>query len=341
MRYPAIAATALVLSLIPLHAQSADTQKAQISRILETFQESVVNEPGTNLKITKLINFQSEHYANINKALNIQYTYPQGFQIDEHNDALYVLRYSNGHPARCIIEKYRWSSGSLITTYIVKEPQASTSESIIVDHLDGQNFLYIRSDNKLAQYRLIEPIDAFGSTEKITDLYDNVAQSFYRKNNIWYLEKYRTNPDMIGQSRGEYSVADKNFKHVKDISFPAQYAGYRESKDYDIPKHQGFAVMDDGYIMSMGGFWSDKTKTGPYNYYGVNIFNADGSIRNSYYLSPKILFSELAKFGIHASRNENEGIQVMNDGSIVVLQVLKTKEQPTGQLAFIKFSLPL
>ncbi|WP_459208221.1 hypothetical protein ACSMEV_09850 [Pseudomonas sp. MLB6B] len=332
-----------VASLLSIMSASAtgsdDVQNLAVSKVVKTFKTSVTNSLEGKLSISKIINAQSESYKSVNALIGARYTYPQGFQIDEPRDLLYLIRYSNGHPSRGVIEKYQWSTGSLISTYIIDEPQASISESIIVDHTEEGDIAYIRSNNQLARYQLIEPNGDFGSTKKLAILYDNVAQSFYRKNDRWYLEKYKTTPDSIGQSRGEYFVLDENFEHIEDISFPARYAGYRESEKFNIPKHQGFAVLNDGYVMSMGGYWSNKTDTTPYHYYGINVFNSDGSIRSSNYVSPATLFSELSKLGVHAYKNENEGIQVMRDGSIVVLQVVQTKENPEGQLLFITFSL--
>ncbi|WP_153302487.1 hypothetical protein [Pseudomonas parafulva] len=332
--------SALATSPIQSHAEAQASQSAQINSILETFEKSV--KPDLNGKITleKKINFQSNSYNSTNRAIGARYTYPQAFQIDEKKDLLYILRYSNGHPARGVIEKYKWSSGLLVSTYLIKEPQMSISEGIVVDHSDQGDLLYIRSENKLVRYQLIEGDNALGSTKKLKVLFDNVAQSFYRKDGQWYLEKYRTTPDAVGQSRGEYYILDRNFKHIGDLSLPARYAGYRESDQLNLPKHQGFAVLGDGYVMSMGGYWSEKTETTPYHYYGVNVFNSDGSIRSSSYVAPKVLFSELSRLGIKAYKNENEGIQAMNDGSLIALQVVQTKENPDGQLLFIRFTLP-
>lgn len=332
--------TTSVLITAPAFANpSKNLQHLEISKVQKTFEASVSSDIKGEFRIIKIIDFQSESYKKVNDLIGARYTYPQSFQIDEKRDLLYLLRYSDGHPARGVIEKYQWSSGSLISTYIITEPQISISEAIFIEYGKKVDFAYIRSDNQLTRYQLIEPSETFGSTKKLDSLYKNVAQSFYRKNGYWYIEKYKTLPDPIGQSRGEYTILDKNFKFVKDISFPARYAGYRESEKFNIPKHQGFAVLNDGYVMSMGGYWSDKTGTTPYHYYGINIFNSDGSIKSSNYVSPAILFSELSRFGIHAYKNENEGIQAMNDGSLVALQVVQTRENPKGQLIFIKMPL--
>lgn len=318
---------------------SKNLQDMELSKVIKTFERSVSSDITNKLTISKTIEFQSKSYKKVNALIGARYTYPQGFQIDEQRNLLYILRYSNGHPAKGIIEKYQWSTGNLISTYIINEPQMSISESIVVEHTKEKDFVYIRSDNKLTRYQLIEPNGTFGATRKLEALWDNVAQSFYRKDGLWYLEKYKTSPDQIGQSRGEYFVLDDNFNHVRDIIFPARYAGYRESEKFNIPKHQGFAVLNNGYIMSMGGYWSNKTGTSPYHYYGINIFSIDGRIKNSNYVSPSTLFSELSKLGVHAYKNENEGIQAMNDGSLIVLQVVQTKENHDGQMLFIRFSI--
>ncbi len=332
------AASALIMT--PAFADTPkNIQASEVSKVVTTFENSVSSNIEGKLSIRKIIDFQSSDYLRINTSIDARYTYPQAFQIDEQRDLLYILRYSNGHPARGVIEKYKWSTGSLVSTYIIKEPQASISEGIVIDHTAKGDLAYIRSDNQLARYELIEPNESFGSTKKLAVLYDNVGQSFYRKNGYWYLEKYKTSPDQIGQSRGEYFVLDEKFNHVKDVIFPARYAGYRESEKFKIPKHQGFAVLDDGYVMSMGGHFSEKTDTTPYQYYGINVFHSDGSIKTSNYVSPPTLFSALSRLGIHASRNENEGIQAMRDGSMIVLQVVRTTENPDGQLLFIGFSL--
>ncbi|MGE8043360.1 hypothetical protein ACQKO6_04000 [Pseudomonas monteilii] len=339
-RKNAIIYAALATIMTPAFADpSKNLQSLEVSRVVQAFETSISNDISGKLTIAKNIDSQSEAYQKVNDLINARYTYPQGFQIDEQRDLLYLLRYSNGHPARGIIEKYQWSTGALLSTYIINEPQASISESIVIEHTKEGDLAYIRSDNQLVRYQLIEPNEAFGSTRKLDTLYENVAQSFYKRNNYWYLEKYKTTPDHIGQSRGEYVILDENFNHVRDVSFLPLYAGYRESEKFNIPKHQGFAVLNDGYVMSMGGYWSDKTGTTPYHYYGINLFNSDGSIKSSNYVSPATLFSELSRLGIHAYRNENEGIQVMKDGSLMVLQVVQTKEHRNSRLLFINFSL--
>jgi len=315
------------------------SENPHFTRIMHEFKKSASNTVEPNFRVLKSFDFNSPNSNSVNKTLNTPSTYPQGFYIDEANDLIFILRYSNNHPSRAVIEEYKWSSTELTNTYIIPEPQNSVSESLIVGHIDNQLIAYIRSENKLAKYELLKASNHIGSTRKLASLYDNVAQSFSRVNGHWYLEKYKTQSDSLGQSRGEYTILDSEFKHIGDISFPADYSGYRESQKLNIPKHQGFAALNEGFVMSMGGHWTEASKATPYHYYGINLFDKSGNIRSSNYVSPEHLFQKLNEWGIQADVTENEGIQALSDGSLVVLQVVQTKGQPGGQLLFINFNL--
>lgn len=332
-----IALSSILITGPCLGNQPSLAAKPERLELLKNFNSSVSTETQPQFKILKSLDFGSEAYKAVNTKLGAKFTYPQGFYIDEKNDFLFILRYSNNRPAQAVIEKYQWHSGSLLTTYIFPEPQATISEGLVVDSSTNETLAYIRSDNKLSRFRLLEPKDSFGSAEKIDSLYTDTAQSFYRKNGLWYIEKYISERDELGHSRGEYDVLDKNFKYLKSISFAPQYAGYRESEKLNIPKHQGFAVVDSGFVMSMGGYWSTSTKTTPFHYYGINIFDKNGKILDSKYLAPKTLFAQLSKLGVSANRMENEGIQSMEDGTLVVLQVIHTETNPKDRLLFIGF----
>lgn len=318
----------------PINSESSP----QLRAVKLNFQESVSNEVEPNFKIIKSFNFDSPNSSQANDLIKSPSTYPQGFWIDEQEDSLFILRYSNNHPSRAIIEQYTWSTSKLVKTFIIPEPQNSVSESIIVDRNEDGLIAYIRSENKLAKYALINLPGNIGSTKRLEYLHDNVAQSFARFDGRWYLEKYKTHPDNLGQSRGEYTILDSNYKHVGDVSFPASYSGYRESQKLNIPKHQGFAAFRDGFVMSMGGHWTDKSKSTPYHYYGINFFDKTGSISTSNYVSPIKLFGKLEELGVKGDTTENEGIQALNGGRFVVLQVVQTQGKPGGQILFIQFT---
>lgn len=332
------AASLLVTSAC--HAnQPSQPENNHLTQIVSQFKKSVSNDMDSNVRLLKSIQFLSSNSKIVNEQIGAPSTYPQGFYIDEKKDLIFLLRYSNNHPSRALIEEYQWSSSKLLNTYIIPEPQNSVSESIIVDHMGDQLIAYIRSENKLAQYELIKDASHIGSTRKIRSLYDNVAQSFSRLNQHWYLEKYKTHNDSLGQSRGEYTILDNEFKHVGDITFPAEYSGYRDSQKLNIPKHQGFAAVNEGFVMSMGGHWSDTSKATPYHYYGINFFDKAGNIKSSNYVAPEKLFSKFEEWDIKADTTENEGVQGLSDGSLVVMQIAQTKGKPGGEILFIHFKL--
>ncbi|WP_313740177.1 hypothetical protein [Pseudomonas sp.] len=317
--------------------QTSHARKDKESELLKNFKRSVSTDTKPQFRILKSLSFASKEYKLVNDQFHSKYTYPQGFYIDEENDFLFILRYSNNRPAQAVIEKYQWHSGSLITNYVFPERQTTISEGLIVDSSPGETLAYIRSDNKLTRFRLVEKETKFGTAEKLTYLYDQTAQSFYRKGGLWYVEKYTSDKNGPGHSRGEYDVLDRGFKCIKSISFPAEYTGYRESEKLNMPKHQGFAVLDKGFVMSMGGYWSTSTKTTPFHYYGINTFDENGKISNSKYLAPQTLFAQLSSLGVDASRIENEGIQALEDGTLVALQVVHTETPPKDRLLFIGF----
>lgn len=334
---------AFIATLAFTSISCAEPQRAPIStpvsQFMDTFKASISTQIQPNFTILKTLNFESKSYQETNTLIGARYTYPQGFEIDEQRDLLYVLRYSDGKPARGVIEKYSWSSGELLATYVITEPQRSISESLVVSAEGNQVFAYIRSENTLTRYKLVDSQLGAGTTQKLDSLVTNVAQSFYRKGDNWYIEKFKTKKDGTGQSRGEYAMLDKNFNYVKDIVFSPLYSGYRESQKLELPKHQGFAVLNDGYVMSMGGYWSESSKMTPYNYYGINVFNKEGKIIKSEYLSPSTLISQISTLGIKGNTIENEGIQPLSDGTIVTLQVVREKGEPGGKLLFLAVKL--
>lgn len=332
--YFACVAAIAITSFSYADARSA-AQSAAISEIINTFKGSVSTEAQPDFAILKSLDFESKSYLETNKLIGARYTYPQGFEIVEHRDLLYVLRYSNGQPARAIIEKYQWSTGELLATYIIPEPQHSISESLVIDVEENKEIAYLRSENMLTRYRLVNGTSSTGTTQKLDSLVKNVAQSFSRRGGNWFIEKFKTKKDDIGQSRGEYAVLDTNFNHVKDIVFSPVYSGYRESQQLQLPKHQGFSVLNDGYAMSMGGYWSAASKITPYNYYGINIFNNEGMITKSKYYSPDTLLSQFLTLGIEGNTIENEGIQMLSDETLVTLQVVRKKGDPGGKLLFL------
>lgn|GEM_PF-3488103 len=321
------------------HAQAGSAAAiAARSQIMSAFEASVATHAEPNFSILKTLDFKSQSYQETVQRLGVRFTYPQGFEIDEQRDLLYVLRYSNGRPARAVIEKYRWSSGELLSTYIIPEPQASVSEGIVVTQEEGGDVAFLRSDSALTRYRLVDDQSGFGTTQKLEAVASNVAQSFYHKGGEWYVEKFKTPEDALGQSRGQYSVLDSSFKHVRDVNFAPQYSGYRNSEQLNLPKHQGFAVTDDGYAMTMGGYWASRMKATPYHYFGVNLFDRHGKIVKSEYIAPEALVSQLLAMGIQADTVENEGIQALSNGKLVTLQVVRTKGERSGKLLFLTLS---
>lgn len=302
----------------------------------QAFSQATNRDSAPAFKLVQALNFRSESYSETNKTINAKYTYPQGFYIEETSDLLYILRYSEASPARAIIEKYQWSTGKQIATYIFPDSQKSISEGLVVDTQGDSATAYIRSNNQLTQFQLVDNPNAPGTAKKIRPLIENVAQSFYRKHNTWYTEDFKTPQDETGHTRGRYSIYNERFELRSTINLSPQYSGYRESQKINWPKHQGFAVLDDGYVFTMGGHWTEKQAITPYSYFGINIFHKDGSISNSEYLSPRTLQDQLANIGIHVDRIENEGVQAMQDGTLITLEVVSTKDDTGGKLLFLQ-----
>lgn len=330
-----IAPTSLALWPVFTSASQPDQQNPEVASAIKTFKSS--NSEGTHLhfKITRSLDFNSESYRATNKLLGAKYTYPQAFQINEEHNRLYILRYSNQKPPRGIIEEYIWDSGVQIGTYIIPDPQKSVSEGLVIDRSNNQTIAYLRFNNSLTRYQLIDSPDGFGTMQRLDSKLDNVAQSFFRYNDKWYIEELAKTNDTIGHSRGQYSIYDNAFTHIADVTLPAQYTGYRESERLGLPKHQGFAALKNGFAMSMGGFWSEQLETTPYHYFGINIFDVKGKLVKSKYISPENFRSQLSKLGIDVDRIENEGIQPMNDGSLISLVVVRLKLSHESKMLFL------
>lgn len=329
--------TAFVSSLSHAQTEPAPASAAR-SQFMSAFSEAVSSDAKPNFSVLKALDFKSKNYEETIKRLNARYLYPQGFDIDEKRDLLYVLRYSDGQPARGVVEKYRWSSGELQATYIIPEPQTSVSEGLVISQDGDGDIAFIRSNNALARFQLLDDPSGIGTTRKLNAVASNVAQSFHHKNGEWYVEKFKAPADSLGQSRGQYSVLNSNFKLIRDVTFAPEYAGYRNSDQLELPKHQGFAVLDDGYAMTMGGYWSSSTKITPYTYFGVNLFDRNGQIIKSKYISPKVLVSQLSALGIQADTIENEGVQQLSDGRLLTLQVVRTKGELRDKLLFLSLN---
>lgn len=304
-------------------------------KMITRFNDELSRETPPEFSILKTLDLKSKSYEETVERLNARYTYPQGFQIDEERGFLYLLRYSNGRPTRCVIEKYQWKTGELIMTYIIPEPQRSVSEGLVVIKEPDGDVAYVRSGNTLARLLLIDSPSGFGTTKTLDSVATNVAQSFYHKHDKWFIEKFKTPEDSLGESRGQYSILDKNFNSIRDVTFAPEYAGYRNSDKLGLPKHQGFAVLNNGYAMTMGGYWDSHSNTTPYNYFGVNFFDENGKIVKSKYMSPEAFISQIASMGIHADSIENEGLQELEDGKVVTLQVIRSSSDRSGKLLFL------
>ncbi len=318
---------------IQSHAEQATALVPHDKIINNPHETPTKDQP--KFSILKTLDFESENYHKILQRINARYTYPQAFQIDEDRDFAYILRYSNGRPTRGVIEKYQWNSGKLIMTYIIPEPQTSVSEGLVVDKEADGDIAYVRSGNTLARLLLIDSPSGIGTTQVLGSVATNVAQSFYKKDGEWFVEKFKTPADNLGESRGQYAIMDSEFNTIGNVTFAPQYAGYRNSDKLNLPKHQGFAVLNSGYAMTMGGYWDSRTKTSPYNYFGVNYFNKDGKIVKSEYMPPEEFASQIANMGIQAYSIENEGVQELKGGQLVTLQVIRTQRERTGKLLFL------
>ncbi|NQD78394.1 hypothetical protein [Pseudomonas sp. CM27] len=320
------------------YAQSHTEQTAASAardKMIGRFNEALSTQNQPKFSILKTLNFQSSHYQETIERLDARYTYPQGFQIDEERELVYVLRYSNGRPTRGVIEKYHWKSGEIMMTYIIPEPQPTVSEGLVIKKETDGDVAYIRSGNTLARLLLIDSPSGFGNTQRLGSVANNVAQSFYHKDNEWFVEKFKISKDSLGESRGRYMILDSEFNTIGEVTFAPQYAGYRNSEKWNIPKHQGFAVLDNGYAMTMGGYWDVRTKTSPYNYFGINFFDKNGKPIKSEYMSPEAFSAQIAEMGIQAYSIENEGLQELKDGKLVTLQIIRTQGGRGGKLLFL------
>lgn len=286
--------------------------------------------------IIKNLEFEPDRGQKSSGILKGANSYPQGFYIDRSSNQLFVLRYTMKKPNTPLVDIYSWDSLNYKKTFFLKGTSSRISEGIYVDSKDNKSLLYVRGKDSLLEFAI--PSDAKDgaslSGESVIDAH--LAQSFSFGKDKIFVEYYDPKKTGNDQSRGQYLIYDKNFSKTGTITFNSTYAGTTKSQDNKEPKHQGFSAYPQGFVMSMGGFWKVGSPVTPYSYQGFNFFNTNGELVSSRYIRPDAMLEILKTEGFVADRIENEGVQVLEDGTIITLNVIQISPKKPGGLLVLK-----
>lgn len=284
------------------------------------------------------INFHSPDDAVVTRKLNSILTYPQGFFIDEDAGELFIVRYSNTTPTKAVLEVYGWPDFKYKRMFYLEGTEGTISEGLVIRAEAGVRYAFVRSGDTLGKYK----IPAAGNSGDIISGQKtgikNLAQSFSYYDGRWYVENVRSRWVDKGFSRGDYTVHDDDYKEIGSVKFEPDLAGFKESANLGVQKHQGFFRFKDGFVMSLGGFWKSGSKITPYHREGIEMFDLSGKCVSSYTFSPQNLVNALRDKGVVADRIENEGVQVISNGDFVLMNVVQVFRRPVGGLLFLKIS---
>ena len=294
--------------------------------------------PNYTTTLVANINFHSPDDAMVNKRLSSRLMYPQGFYIDETNDKLFVIRYSNGKPTLAALEVYRWSDAKYEKTLFLDNTKGFVSEGLVVLPEKNEMYVYVRADNRLVKY--LVPSNAHNGDTLIRKETrgENLAQSFDYHSGIWYFEDAKSRRLIKGFTRGDYSIYDGNFEKLGSVSFSPDYAGYKNSDILSMAKHQGFAKTDNGFVMSFGGGWKYGSKTTAFHSEGIIEFDNSGRCITQYLVQPKVVVEALREKNIVANSVENEGVQVLKNGDFILMDVTQISKRSVGGVLLLRIS---
>lgn len=290
--------------------------------------------------LIKNLSFEPDRGPVSENVLKGSHSYPQGFYIDNRKNQLFILRYAMKKPNIPLIDIYNWDSLTYQKTLFLDNTNGRISEGLHVDSKDGKELVYIRGADSLLKF--VIPQDAsegeFISGEVVIKA--PIAQSFSFYGDKIFVESY--DPGQANakgeQSRGDYLIYDRKFSKTGIVKFDEKYSGTTKSEENKTPKHQGFSAYSKGFVMSMGGYWKVGAPVTPYNYQGFNFFDTEGKLISSRYMRPDIMVKLINEHGVKADRIENEGVQVLEDGSIITLNVIKASPKSSGGLLILKLT---
>ncbi|WP_288650912.1 hypothetical protein [Pseudomonas sp. UBA5568] len=285
------------------------------------------------------IDFHSPDDDSVSRELGSILTYPQGFYIDEKDNELYLLRYTDSLPKKAILEIYDWPAGSYKKTLYLKDTGGVISEGLYVSSSNGKSrSAYIRAKEGIKVYNFTSDAK---TTEKVAGEYItkiSMAQSFSFFAGQWYVEA----PEDGGQARtgrGKYNVYAENFIREGVRDFDPRIAGYGDSEKRDLLKHQGFAKFKSGFVMSIGGFWRRSWPVTGYSTQGVAIFSNDSKCRVIYTIAADRLSNMLAGKKFAVDRLENEGVQILQDGSVILLNIYQIYRKRRGGIVILQVDI--
>jgi len=297
----------------------------------------------SDLSLSKLdlvanIDFHSPDENSVSKKLGSILTYPQGFYIDEKNQDLYLLRYTDSLPKKAILEIYSWPKAEYRKTLYLKDTGGVVSEGVVVKDKGKKRFVYIRAKNGMKIYEFFANDDNEIEVSGRSAANVSMAQSFSLFKGKWYIESLG-NSSLGLSSRGRYNVYDKNFSELGSVEFDAGIAGYKNSQEMDLFKHQGFLKYEDGFAMSIGGFWRRSEKISEYGTQGIALFDDGGKCREFYIMPADKMADDLERKRVIVDRLENEGIQVLNNGNFILLNVSQIYRGRSGGIVLLKVDL--
>lgn len=284
------------------------------------------------------IDFHSPDDESVSRELGSILTYPQSFYIDEKDNELYLLRYTDSLPKKAVLEVYGWPTGSYKKTLYLNDTGGVISEGLYVKNDGANRAAYIRAKSGIKVYKFTSDVK---TNDKVSGEYITkipMAQSFSFFGGKWYVETPEDGGE-AGNGRGKYNIYTDNFKGAGFIDFDPRIAGYRDSEKKDLLKHQGFAKFKSGFVMSTGGFWRRSWPATEYSTQGLAIFDNDSKCKVLYTIDADRLSNMLAQKKFVVDRMENEGVQVLKDGSFIILNVSQIFRKRRGGIVMLKVKL--
>lgn len=241
--------------------------------------------------------------------------YPQAFTIT--NNIIYVLYYTNVS-FKGVVACFDFISGNYFGYYILGDRAESLCEGIVVK----DNKIFAGFGSKIVVFQ----IDEFNSKLTEIEVHNvNLKAQFSYHNGEWFVEQ-NLNAATGFSTRTRFAVYDDDFRLKRYHYVPLHQSGYASDNDSSFTKRQSICFKHSYTLSGFGGYYDKNKSLSPKLYQGAALSVGNNIVAQVMY-DPKLLLNKLNRLGILASRIENEGVFISDDGRCLTLNCINPSEE--------------
>lgn len=257
--------------------------------------------------------------------------YPQAFTVDKN--VIYVLYYTNAS-FKAVIACFDFISGRYLGYYIAGNKTAGgVCEGVVIK----DDTIFVGFDSHIVAFALPASYNVRLTEKSSIDV--NLKAQFSYSNGEWIVEQ-NLNAATGFSTRTRFAVYDNEFVLKRYHYVPLQQSGYASNNDTAFTKRQSISFKHGYTLSGLGGYYDNSKTVSPKLYQGAVLAVGDNILAQAVY-EPKLLLNKLNDIGVRASRVENEGCHILDDGRCLTLSCINPSEQlnnEQGMLIIEEFS---